>query len=129
VENKEEDMKKINIVTRGGAKTGADATKKDHDQYYWFRKNTTPQNNFDACKEKEKFKEVRHEISKKNIASTSGTNPGYDVAVYDMPHMFDQTNKDMSSEQAVNLRNVLVSCVKLLSDRNSLQVLQSLLKK
>jgi hypothetical protein len=31
VENKEEDGKKINIVTRGRAKTGEDAAKKDHD--------------------------------------------------------------------------------------------------
>jgi hypothetical protein len=40
VENREEDGKKINIVTRGGAKTGEDATKKDQDQYQWVRKNT-----------------------------------------------------------------------------------------
>jgi len=31
MENKEEDGKNINIVTRGGAKTGEDATKKDQD--------------------------------------------------------------------------------------------------
>jgi hypothetical protein len=51
VENREEDGKKINIVTRGGAKTGEDATKKDQDQYQWVRKNTTPQQNFDAQRE------------------------------------------------------------------------------
>jgi hypothetical protein len=33
VENKEEDVKKINIVTRGGAKTREYASKKDQDQY------------------------------------------------------------------------------------------------
>jgi hypothetical protein len=33
VENKEEEGKKIKIVTRGGAKLGEDATNKDHDQY------------------------------------------------------------------------------------------------
>jgi len=31
VENREEDGKKINIVTRGGDKIGEDATKKDQD--------------------------------------------------------------------------------------------------
>jgi hypothetical protein len=59
VENREEDGKKINIVTRGGAKTGEDATKKDQDQYQWVRKNTMPEQKFDACKEKEIFKEAR----------------------------------------------------------------------
>ena len=43
VENKEEDGKKINIVTRGGAKTREDATKKDMDEYQWVRKNTMPE--------------------------------------------------------------------------------------
>jgi hypothetical protein len=125
----EEDGKKINIVTRGGAKTGADATKKNQDQHQWVRKNTTPQQNFDAHKEKETFKEARQEILKENIASTSGTNPGDDVPVYDMPHLFDQTNRDQPSEQVSNLRNFLGSCVKLLNDKTSLQVLQSLLEK
>jgi hypothetical protein len=36
--------------------------------------------------------------------STLGTNPGDDVLVYDMPHLFDQTNKDQTSEQVSNLR-------------------------
>jgi hypothetical protein len=33
VEKREEDGKKINIVTRGGANIGEDASKKDQDQY------------------------------------------------------------------------------------------------
>jgi hypothetical protein len=33
VENREEDGKKINIVTKGGAKIREDAAKKDQDQY------------------------------------------------------------------------------------------------
>jgi hypothetical protein len=33
VENREEDGKNINIVTRGGANTGVDSTRKDQDQY------------------------------------------------------------------------------------------------
>jgi hypothetical protein len=89
VENREEDGKNINIVSRGGAKTGPDATNKNQDQHHWVRKNITPQHNFDAHKEKETFKEVRQEILKENIAYTLGTNPGDDVPVYDMPHLFD----------------------------------------
>jgi hypothetical protein len=46
-----------------------------------------------------------------------------------MPHLFDQTSRDQPSEQVSNLRNFLGSCVKLLNDKNSLQVLQSLLEK
>jgi hypothetical protein len=43
VENKEEDGNKINIVTRGGAKIGEDASKKNQDHYQWVRKNTGPE--------------------------------------------------------------------------------------
>jgi hypothetical protein len=129
VENREEDGKKINIVTRGGAKTGEDATKKDQDQYQWVRKNTTPEQKFDAHKEKEIFKEARQEILKENIVSTSGTKPVDEIPVYDMPSLFDQTNQEKSSEQVSNLRNFLGACVKLLSDKNSLQVLHNLLEK
>jgi hypothetical protein len=46
-----------------------------------------------------------------------------------MPPLFDQTNKDQPSEQVSNLKNFLGSCVKLLNDKISLQVLQSLLEK
>jgi hypothetical protein len=48
LENKEEYGKNINIVTRGGAKTIANATKKDQVQYHWLGKNIIPQQNFDA---------------------------------------------------------------------------------
>jgi hypothetical protein len=41
VENKEEDGKNINIVTRDRAKIGEDAAKKDQDQYQWVRKNSS----------------------------------------------------------------------------------------
>jgi hypothetical protein len=59
VENEEEDSKNINIITRGGYKTGEDVTKKDLDQYQWARKNTMLEQKFDVCKEKEIFKEAR----------------------------------------------------------------------
>jgi hypothetical protein len=107
VENIKEDGKKINIVTRGGAKTGAVSTKKDQYQYQWVKKNTTPQQNFDVCKEKETFKEARKEILKENIVSTLGTKLGDDVPLYDMPHLFDQTSTDQPSDQVSNLRNFM----------------------
>jgi len=89
VENREDDGKNINIVTRGGSNIGADSTKKDQDQCQWVMKNTTPQQNFDAHKEKETFKETRHDIVKDNIVSTSGTKPVDDIPVYGMPPLFD----------------------------------------
>jgi hypothetical protein len=129
VENIEEDGKKINIVTRGGAKIGEDAAKKDQDQYQWVRKNTTIEYKFDAHKEKEIFKEARKDILKENIMSTSGKKPEDEIPVYGMPSLFDQTNQEQSLEQVSNLRIFLGSCVKLLNDKNSLQVLQNLLEK
>lgn len=70
--NKEEDKKKIHIATTGGANTGEDADqKKEQDWYQWVRKNTTPEQKFDACKEKETFKEAGQDILKETIASTS----------------------------------------------------------
>jgi hypothetical protein len=66
---------------------------------------------------------------KENIVSTSGTKPVDEVPVYDMPPLFDQTNKEKPLEKVSNLRNFLGSCVKLLNDKNYLQVLQSLLEK
>jgi hypothetical protein len=66
---------------------------------------------------------------KDNISSTSCTKLGYDVPVYDMPHLFDQTSRYQSSEQVINLRNGLGSCLNILNDKTSLQVLQSLLEK
>jgi hypothetical protein len=80
-------------------------------------------------KEKETLKEARQEILKENIASTSGTKPVDDAPVYDMPHLFDQTSRDQTSEKVSNLINFLGSCVKLLNDKTSLQVLHSLLEK
>jgi hypothetical protein len=129
VETREDDGKNINIVTRGGAKIGVYASKKDQDQYQWVRKSITTKHKFYVRKKNETFKEARQDILKENIASTSGTNPGDDIPVYDMPLLFYQNNKENPSEELSNLKNVLVSCVKLLNDKTSLQVLQSLLEK
>ena len=61
--------------------------------------------------------------------STLGTKPIDEIQICDMPSLFDQTNQDQSSEKVSNLRNFLGACVKLLSDKHSLQVLQDLLEK
>jgi hypothetical protein len=129
VENREEDGKKIHIVTRGGAKIGGDVSKKDQDQYQWVRKNTEHKQKFDAHKEKETFKESKQEILKENIASTSGTKLIDEIPMYNMSPLFNQTNIEKPLEQVSNLRNFLGSCVKLLNDKNSLQILWCLLEK
>jgi hypothetical protein len=56
---------------RGGAKIRIDVVRQDQVQHQWVKKNIEPQNKFDAEKEKETFKEAKHEFLKKNIASTS----------------------------------------------------------
>jgi len=60
---------------------------------------------------------------------TLGKNPLDEVLVYEMPPLFDHTKKEPPSNQLSNLRNFLGSCVKLLNDKNYLQVLQSLSEK
>jgi hypothetical protein len=66
---------------------------------------------------------------KENIASTSRMKPFDEIPVYEIPSLFDQTNQEQSLEQSSNLRIFLGGCVKLFSDKNSLQVLQNLLEK
>jgi hypothetical protein len=66
----------INIVTRGGVKTGADAHDQKKESQCWIQKNTQPQQQFDAKKEKETFKEAKKEFLKENEASTSNTVQG-----------------------------------------------------
>jgi hypothetical protein len=99
VENREEDGKNINIVTRGGAKTGEDASKKDQNQYQWVKKNTTQKHMFDALKEKEIFKEARKEILRENSVSNLGTKLVDEILVYEISSLFDHTNQERSSEQ------------------------------
>jgi hypothetical protein len=128
VKNRKEDGKKINIVTICGAKTRDYETKNNQDIHQWVRKNVEPEQKFDAFKE-DTFKEARHDILKENILSTSGNNPIDVVPLYDMPQLFDQTNKDQPAEKVSNLRKFWVSSVKLLNDKSSLPVLQNLLEK
>jgi hypothetical protein len=49
--------------------------------------------------------------------------------MYEIPPLFDQTSKEKPSEKLSNLRNFLGFCVKLLNNKNSLQVIHSLLEK
>jgi hypothetical protein len=127
MKNIEEEGKNSNIVTRGGAKTREDATKKDHYQYRLARKNTMHEHKFYAHKEKETFKEATQAILKENIASTSRMKPVYHIPVYEMSPLFDQTSREQPSEQVGNMIKKFGSCVKLLNDKSSLQVLQNLL--
>jgi hypothetical protein len=71
----------------------------------------------------------KKKILQENIASTSNAQPGYNGRIYDMPHPFDHTNRHHSSEKVSNIKNFLVSCLKLLKDQTSLQVLQRLIEK
>jgi hypothetical protein len=63
-----------------------------------------------------------------NIASTSNALLGYDVLVYDMPHSYDHTSGGKPLEKVSNIRNLLVSFLKLLNDQTSILVLQGLLE-
>jgi hypothetical protein len=83
--------------------------------------------NFDARKENETFKEDRKEILQENITYTLGAKLVYEIQVYDMHPLFDHTNKEKPLEKVSNLRKFLGSCVKLLNDKNSLQILHNLL--
>jgi hypothetical protein len=49
----------INIVTRGGTKTGNDTVQQEPAQNQWVKKNIEPRKQFDSPKEKETFKEAR----------------------------------------------------------------------
>jgi len=52
---------------------------------------------FNAHKEKELFKESRQAILKENTMSTLGTKLVDEILVYDMPSLFDRTNREQSS--------------------------------
>jgi hypothetical protein len=54
-----DDGQNIDIVTRGGTKTGNDVVRQEPAQNQWINKITEPRKQFDAPKEKETFKEAR----------------------------------------------------------------------
>jgi len=124
-----DDGKNINIVTRGGSKTGVDVEKQEPSQHQWVKKNIVPQNNFDVQKEKEMFKEARQEILKENVESTSTAQQNHDRPMYEIPPSMDHTNKGQPSEQVCNLKTFLQSCVNLLNDPSSIKALQNFLER
>jgi hypothetical protein len=119
----------INIVTRGGVKTGADAHDQKKESQCWIQKNTQPQQQFDAKKEKETFKEEKKEFLKENEASTSNTAQRYDTPIFYMPQSLDHTYKGEKTEKVSNLKNFLESCFKLLNDKNAMDLFKSMLEK
>ena len=76
---------------------GVDATTQDPTQHQWVKKNTQPQNIFDAQKEKETFKATIHEILKENIRYTSTAQQSHDTTMYEMPPSIDHTSKGQPS--------------------------------
>jgi hypothetical protein len=61
----------IDIVTRGGVKTGTDAIRQEPEPNQLVKKNTEPKKQFHAQKEKETFKQDRQEFQKEDMPSTS----------------------------------------------------------
>jgi hypothetical protein len=72
-------------VTRGGVKIEVDAHDQMKESQCWIQKNTQPQQQFDAKKEKESFKEAKKEFLKENEACTSNTAQRYDTPIFDIP--------------------------------------------
>jgi hypothetical protein len=123
-----EEGRNINIVTRGGSKTGTDAVKQDPAQHQWVKKNTEPHKQFDARKENETFKEARQEFIKQNVASTSVAQQTQNSPMYKMPSSMDHTSKGQPLEKVSTIKKILQSCVKLLNDPSSIKVLQNMLE-
>jgi hypothetical protein len=119
----------INIVTRGGVKTGEDAQDQKKESQCWIQKNTQPQQQFDAKKEKDIFKEEKKEFLKENVASTSNTVSRYDTPIFDMPQILDHTYKGEQTKKVSNLHNFLESCFKLLNDKNYMDFFKNMLEK
>jgi hypothetical protein len=120
--------RKINIVTRGGAKTGNDAVRKDPTQHQWEKKNVEPKKQFDAQKENEIFKQARQEFMKPDIASTSIVQHNKEVPMYNVPPSLDHTKEAHPLGQVSTIKGFLKSCVKLVNDPSSVKVLQNMLE-
>jgi hypothetical protein len=101
----------------------------DPTQHQSVKKNTETQNQFDAQKEKETFKETRKEFLKHNVLSTSATQHTQNVPTYEIPSSMDHTDEAQPLEQVSNIRNFLQSCVKLLNDPSSVKILKNMLER
>jgi hypothetical protein len=125
-----ENGQNINIVTRGGMKTGNDAVRKEPAQNQWVKNNTEPRKYFNAPKENDTFKEAREEFQKMgHTASTSTVQPSHEAPEYEIPPSLDHTNKMPPKGQVITIKNFLQSCVKMLSDPSSVKILQNILDK
>ena len=124
-----DDGRNINIVTYRGDKTGSNTLKKYPVQHQWVKKNIEPHQQFHARKEKEKFKEARHDFLKKNVASTSIMQRTQKVQMYKIPSSMDHTSEVQPLEKVSNVKNLLQSCVKLLNHPSSVKILQNLLER
>jgi hypothetical protein len=75
------------------------------------------------------FKELRQQILKENIASTSIAQQTQDPPMYKMPSSMDDTSKAQNLEKLSNIETFFQSCVKLLNDPSSIKVLHNLVER
>jgi hypothetical protein len=124
-----EDGRNINIVTRGRTKTGNDAVRQEPAQNQWVKKNTEPSNQFNAPIERDTFKEARQEFQKVDTASNSTTQPAHEAPEYEMSSALDHTKGIPPEGQVSTIKDLLQSCIKMLSDPSSVKILQNILEK
>jgi hypothetical protein len=79
-------------------------------------------------KENETFKEARHDILKKNVASTSVMQQTQNPPMYEMPSLMDHTSEGQHLQQISTIKAFLQSYAKLLNDPSSIKILQNLLE-
>jgi hypothetical protein len=103
--------------------------RKEPAQNQWVRKNTEPRKQFDAPKEKDTFKESRQEFQKKERASTSTTQPSHEAPKYKMTPSLDHTKGMSLKGQVSTIKDILQSCIKILSDPSFVKILQNTLEK
>jgi hypothetical protein len=85
-------------------------------------------NHFDVQKEKETFKEERHEFLKKHFSSTSTVQKNHNSPMYKNPSSMDHTSKAQPLERVSNMKSNLQSCVNILNDPPSIKIFQNLLE-
>jgi hypothetical protein len=124
-----DDERKINIVTRGGAKIGNDVVRQEPVQHQWVKKNVEPRNQFDAQNEKETFKQSKQQFFNPNTASTLTVQQSKEVSEYEMPPSLDHTKEMKTMGQVSIIKGFLQSCIKLLNDPSSVKIVQSMLER
>jgi hypothetical protein len=112
-----------------GSKIGADTVRLEPVQHQWVKKNTKPEKQFDAWKEKKIFKDEREELLKKDVASTSVAKHTHNIPMYEIPSSMDHTSEAPPLAQVSTINTFLQSCVKLLNDPSSVKVLKNMLER